>query len=58
MILFTKNLSKLQTTVSQEVDQLGLWIKASCVEKLVLTKKVNFKCHLTRQGALVRAQMA
>jgi len=26
----------------------GLWIKVSCVEKLVvlLTKKVNFECHL------------
>jgi len=27
---------KLQSTISQEVDRFGLWIKASCVEKLVL----------------------
>jgi len=27
---------KLQTTISQELDRFGLWIKASCVEKHVL----------------------
>jgi len=32
----------------QEIDQFGLWIKASCVEKLVLTKRVNFQCYLPR----------
>jgi len=36
--VFYQDLSKLQTTISQEVDRIlsiGLWIRASCVERLV-----------------------
>jgi len=31
-----QNLSKLQTTISQEVDRFGPWILASCIEKLFI----------------------